>query len=612
MDYKKLGLKAGLEIHQQLNTNKLFCNCPTILRNDEPSYKIKRKLNPVVGETGKIDSAALYEKEKKQTFEYLVYDTNCLVELDEEPPHNINQESLKIAIQIALLFNCKIFPVTQVMRKTVIDGSNTSGFQRTVLIGYDGYIKTSQGIVRIETIALEEDSARKVIQEDSKFTQYKLDRLGFPLVEITTYPDLKTPEQIKEAALNIGEILRACEVKRGIGTIRQDLNISIQGGNRIEIKGFQDPRIMIQTINNEILRQKNLIELRASIKKIKINNLFDVTSLFQNTNCNLIKKALNQKKQVYAFKLSNANNLLKRELQPNKRLGTDLSDFAKPTSKIGGIIHSDEDLSKYEFSQEEVSNLNKKLNIKKDDAFVILIANKNQSKQAHLAISNRPLLLSKEVPKEVRQVNLDSTTKFLRPMPGSARMYPETDLQLLRIKKDLIDNLKKNLPKLAKENKKYLQEFGLNPELIGLLLKQNKIDEFKTLISVCDHYNLIAKCLTLFPKEFSKKTDLSLENIEEKLNLERLIEILKKVPEEISPNDVKDLLFSLLNNKNFLDVKVKQTNNLDLEKDISDLIKQKPNLSKGAYMGLLMNKYKGSVNGKTLSDKLSQILKQNL
>ena len=261
-DYKKIGLKAGLEIHQQLNTSKLFCNCPSFLRNDEPLYEIKRKLNPVIGETGKIDIAATFEKEKDKIFTYQAYDTNCLVELDEEPPHKINKEALKITIQIAHLLNAKIFPVSQVMRKTVIDGSNTSGFQRTVMIAHGGYIQTSLGIVEIESIALEEDSARKILDKEGK-TIYRLDRLGIPLVEITTKPDLKTPEQIKEVALKLGEIIRSCDVKRGIGTIRQDLNISIKGSKRVEIKGFQDPKMMIKTVNEEILRQQECVKNKS-------------------------------------------------------------------------------------------------------------------------------------------------------------------------------------------------------------------------------------------------------------------------------------------------------------------------------------------------------------
>jgi glutamyl-tRNA(Gln) amidotransferase subunit E len=277
-DYKKIGLKAGLEIHQQLNTNKLFCNCPSLLRSDKPKYTIQRKLNPVIGETKIIDAAAAYEKTKNKTFEYKVFDTNCLVELDEEPPHEINMQALKIVMQISHLLNAKIFPVTQIMRKTVIDGSNTSGFQRTAMISHDGYIQTSEGKVGIESISIEEDSARKSESTENK-TVYSLDRLGIPLIEITTKPDLKSPEQIKEAALKLGEILRACNVKRGIGTIRQDVNISIKGSKRVEIKGFQDPKLMIKTINTEIKRQQECLK-DSSCKNEVRKSLPDATTEF--------------------------------------------------------------------------------------------------------------------------------------------------------------------------------------------------------------------------------------------------------------------------------------------------------------------------------------------
>jgi len=188
IDYSKLKFKCGLEIHQQLDAEgiKLFCNCPGILRNDEPDFSVERKLHAVAGESGEIDKAAEYQASLKKTFVYQGYrNSTCLIELDEEPPHEINQEALKIAIQIALLLNCKSIPIAQVMRKTVIDGSNTSGFQRTVLIARDGYVETSQGKVGIATICLEEDSARKISSDDKKVV-YRLDRLGIPLIEIAT------------------------------------------------------------------------------------------------------------------------------------------------------------------------------------------------------------------------------------------------------------------------------------------------------------------------------------------------------------------------------------------------------------------------------------------
>jgi glutamyl-tRNA(Gln) amidotransferase subunit E len=211
-------IKCGLEIHQQLDTHKLFCECPSLLRNDEPIREIKRKLHAVKGETGEIDAAARHEAERDREFIYQAYDTTCLVELDEEPPHEINKEALQIALQIALHLNCEILPITEIMRKTVVDGSNTSGFQRTALIARNGFIETSMGKVRISALMLEEDSARPVERTEEKAI-YRLDRLGQPLVEIATESDIKSPEQAKEVALHIGDILRSCKVKRGIGTI---------------------------------------------------------------------------------------------------------------------------------------------------------------------------------------------------------------------------------------------------------------------------------------------------------------------------------------------------------------------------------------------------------
>ncbi|MFH1238380.1 MAG: Glu-tRNA(Gln) amidotransferase subunit GatE [archaeon] len=471
-DYKKIGLKIGLEVHQQLNTNKLFCNCPSILRNDEPEYIVERTLNPVVGETGEIDVAATHEKMKNKSFIYQVYDTNCLVELDESPPNKININALKIVLQISELFDCKIFPVTQVMRKTVVDGTNTSGFQRTVLIAHDGYVETSEGKVGIETIALEEDSARKV-SEGEKTKTFKLDRLGIPLVEITTKPEIYSPSQCKEVAMKIGEILRACDVKRGIGTIRQDVNVSIKGSKRVEIKGFQDPKMMIKTIDMEISRQKECVK---------------------DNDC------------------------------------------------------------------------------------------KN----------------------EVRGALPDGTSVFQRPMPGAARMYPETDVPLLKISRELINETKKNLPKLTSEHKSYLDEFGLNDELVKLILKQNKVEDFKTLNHVIESPELIAKSLTLFQKEIAKKEGKSLEEVSEILNVDLLESILEEVGKKISKNDVRTVMQKIVLGKT-LDEAMEKSD-INLKEEVEKFIKENPGLSQGAYMGLVMGKFRGEVSGKEVADILKEVL----
>lgn len=260
LDYEKLGFKCGVEIHQQLEGLKLFCSCPAINSSAEPDIRVERRLRAVIGETGEIDVAASHEMAKGKKFIYLGDSADvCEVELDEEPPHSINPEAVKTALMVAKMLHAKVIDEVQVMRKIVVDGSNVSGFQRTALIGYDGYIETSKGKVRIPTICLEEEACQKIKDERNSAT-YGLDRLGIPLIEIGTAPDIKDAEHAKETAEKLGMILRSTgRVKRGIGTIRQDVNVSIKGRSRVEMKGFQELKAIPAVIENEI---KRLIALK--------------------------------------------------------------------------------------------------------------------------------------------------------------------------------------------------------------------------------------------------------------------------------------------------------------------------------------------------------------
>ncbi|MEK6892024.1 MAG: Glu-tRNA(Gln) amidotransferase subunit GatE [Nanoarchaeota archaeon] len=268
LNYQELGFKCGLEIHQQLEGKKLFCNCPTLNSDKEADIKVERKLRAVAGEKGEIDIAAQHEMSKNKRF---IYESNsedtCLVEYDEEPPHELNKGSLETALKVALLLNAKIIDEIQVMRKIVIDGSNVSGFQRTALIAMDGFVDSSLGKVSIPTICLEEEAAQKL--EDGKdFVKYRLDRLGIPLIEIATGTEIKNSEHAKEVAAHIGMVLRSVEgVKRGLGTIRQDVNISITDGARTEIKGFQDLKSIPKVIEHEVKRQIDSIENGKKLQK---------------------------------------------------------------------------------------------------------------------------------------------------------------------------------------------------------------------------------------------------------------------------------------------------------------------------------------------------------
>jgi len=272
MNYDLIGFKCGIEIHNRLATKyKLFCNCPPKFSEQKPIKIIKRKLRPVAGEMGKVDIAATYEYLKDKTFNYQIFsDASCLVECDEEPPHEINNEALTVVLQICKLLKAKVPEEIHVMRKTVIDGSNTSGFQRTALVGTNGTLDTSKGPVRIANICLEEESCGIVEKNDKNIT-YRLDRLGIPLVEIGTEPDIKDPEHAKEVAEKLGMIVRSTgKSQRGIGVTRQDLNVSVKGGKRVEIKGFQELDMIPKVIEFEINRQVELVKRNESKEETRL------------------------------------------------------------------------------------------------------------------------------------------------------------------------------------------------------------------------------------------------------------------------------------------------------------------------------------------------------
>ncbi|MFH1248646.1 MAG: Glu-tRNA(Gln) amidotransferase subunit GatE [archaeon] len=612
IDYKKIGLKSGIEIHQQIDTHKLFCDCPSTLRVENPDSLTRRKLHAVVGETGKTDIAAAYEHKKEREFIYESYsDSTCLVELDEEPPHQINQEALKVALQVSLLLNAKPLEITQVMRKTVIDGSNTSGFQRTLLIARNGFLETSSGRINIEGICLEEDAARIISQNENEVI-YRLDRLGIPLIEITTAPDIKSPLQAKEVALHLGEILRACKVKRGIGTIRQDVNMSIAKGNRAEIKGVQDPPLIMKVIETEIERQQNLIKIHEQLKNTKSYSpkSIDITAIFDNTECKIVKSVIERKGKVYATKLPGFAGMLGVELYKDRRFGTEISEYAK-VGGVGGIIHSDENMSKYQFSEIELKEIKKMLKIGEKDAFIIVADEDSKARRAiEAAISRAGVELEIAVPLEVRKANSDGSTSYLRPLPGSARMYPETDLPLIKISREMINDVKKSLPRLKHEIREELESGGLSSEMSKILLQENKLEEFKELIKITNNPNLIVKLLVLYPREIASHEGVSLVEINKRVTLDILEHLLIKLSKnEISEGHLKSIISDVALGKDINDIKLEKTDNSDIDSFVVSLIKEKPGFSANAYMGLVMQKFKGKVSGKEVMDILKKYVK---
>lgn len=474
LNYSELGFKSGIEIHQQLSGKKLFCNCSAAILDGEPEHKTKRRLRAVVGETGKIDTAAAYEATKGKYFVYHSYDkSNCLIDLDSAPPNTINQESLMTTLHVAKLLNAKIVDEVQIMRKTVIDGSNVSGFQRTALIARNGWIETSLGRVSIPLICLEEDAA-KAVERSKTHDVYNISRLGIPLIEIATGPELKNPQHVKEAAEKIGMILRSVKgIKRGIGTIRQDVNVSIRGGSRVELKGFQEVRSIPKVVENEVLRHLDLIK------------------------------------------------------------------------KAGGKLPAFE--------------------------------------------------------AEVRKANTDGTSKFLRPMPGANRLYPETDCVPFRISEEMLSF---ELAETIEEKAKRYSKAGLGKDLALKLAKSAQNEVFENFLKKYTKIKTAFLAETLISavknvkKQFGVDVNPSIEDYdtlffylnEGRIAKDSLLEILKqKMP-------VKDII------KNY-----ELMNDLELENEIKKIVAENSGLPFNALIGKAMGKLKGKAEGQKIMELLKKL-----
>ena len=381
IDYAKVGLKVGLEIHQQLNVNsKLFCSCPPELFKEDPEITFLRRLRPTQSELGQVDPAAYFEFQKGVKILYEANKTSsCLVEMDEEPPHPINLDAVEVVLTASLMMNMQPVDEVHVMRKTVIDGSNTTGFQRTCIIALDGWIKVGEKIIPMQAASLEEDAARKTgTQDEGKTIRYRIDRLGIPLIEVATAPVIYSPMEAQEVAFAIGRILRDTgKVMRGLGTIRQDLNVSLPNGALIEIKGVQELELISTVVEYEVQRQLGLISVKEELAKrgVKTEDLkqefVDVTDIFKETKSKVIRKAVDKNQKVLAVKLPNFAGLLKRELMPDFRVGTELSDRAKFWGRVGGIFHTDE-MPNYGITPEEVEALRKAVDAGEADAVVFV------------------------------------------------------------------------------------------------------------------------------------------------------------------------------------------------------------------------------------------------
>lgn len=613
-DYEELGLMMGLEIHQQLDSQtKLFCRCPNSLTDKQPEGRLERRLRPTQSELGEIDRAAYEESQRNLQFIYETYNHHtCLVEADEEPPAPLNQEAVDISIILASLMNMKVVDEFHTMRKQVIDGSNTSGFQRTGILATDGYVETKYGNVTIETLGLEEDAARRIGQEDGKII-FRLDRLGIPLAEITTSPDMHHPLQVKAVAYQLGQILRSTHVKRGLGTIRQDLNISIKDGARIEVKGVQDLDLMPTIVENEVERQLNLIEIAKILddRDAEVEEeIHDVTELLENSESKVVQSTLSEENSaVLAIILRGFNGLIGREVQPGRRLGTEFSEHGKKMG-VKGLFHTDE-LPAYGITQEEVDTIKSELKLCKDDAFILVSGNRIKANNALKEVIKRAKQSLLGVPEETRRAMDNGNTEYLRPLPTASRMYVETDIPTEIIDKQRVEKIASNLPELPVVKKERIKEsYGLSEDLAEQLVQENNADLFEEIQKELPNMESvkIASDIAYTIKDLRRDGyDIT------KLNKDVLVEIFSLVDNDvIASAETEVVLKDACKGINAQD-SVKKNNleklsNEVIEEGIKEIIKENESMilerkmgAMGPLMGKAMAKFKGKADGKTVS-----------
>ena len=570
-------LKAGLEIHQQLDCGKLFCKCDEF--NVEDDLIFKRKLHATSSEMGNIDIAA--KSEGIREFTYFNRGCNCLVYTDEEPPRGPNTKAVNIALQFAKLVNSTILEEAHFMRKIVVDGSNTSGFQRTALIAMGGQIEYEGGILELDQICLEEDSCRHGKNKD----EYLLDRLGIPLLEITTKPQLNEPKQVQQAAKALGRLLRACHVKRGLGTIRQDVNVSINGGQRVELKGFQDLSNMPQVVENEIIRQSNL------------NNLVEG----KTAEPVVVSEYFKKQKFGIACKLVGWKGLLgtKESEKNHVRMGRELADYAKKAG-VNGLMHSDE-LPAYGISKEETNKLHEILNCQEHDAFILIFGNERMAKDAICRVIER--VRTTGVPKEVRRVTPENLTRYIRPMPGASRMYPETDIPPLKL-----NGIQIIIPKTLDEREHILP---LNDEESKQMVSRNLDQRFKSLMKHCEDPKIVSRVLLHTLPNIATK---NLPIISDK-EIISVLDLVKK--SQISKEGIEEALIQMVTGQEIqlgsenIEEEVKHFIELLIEEK-KDFVKERGMSAIGPLMGPVMSEFRGKIDGAKINALLIGRIKKEI
>ncbi len=549
---------------------------------------------------------------------------------NEEPPHLLNQLALDTALEIALLLNSSPVDEIHVMRKIVIDGSNTTGFQRTALIALGGYIEVEGGKrVHIQSICLEEDAARKISEAQGEVV-YRLDRQGIPLIEIATAPEIHNPEEAESVAYKIGQLLRATgKVKRGLGTIRQDVNISIKDGALVEAKGVQELGLVAKVVELEVQRQLNLLNIRDELRKRGAKEedisgqLIDISKVFIHSKSKVIRKALDQKGVVLATVLPKYAGLVGREIQPGRRLGTEISERAIFWGGVGGIFHTDE-LPAYGITEEEISMVRQATHTTKDDCVMLVADRREKAEDALKAAIIRAKEAVVGVPEETRAAQPDGTTHYSRPRPGSARMYPETDVLVVPVASERISRIREALPeKPEKKFERFVKQYKLSNELAEAMIRSYHLDLFESIVTNMKNVSPAVVAVTLQNTWRNlKREGVPVENIGD----DKVEQVFKELSMgKLAKEAIPDILAFLAKNESATVGQTTEKLGLqgisteELGKVIEQTIKKNMPLIRdrkmealSALMGDVMKQLRGRVDGKMVNENLRRKLEETI
>jgi glutamyl-tRNA(Gln) amidotransferase subunit E len=490
-DYAAIGFMGGLEVHQQLLTDgKLFCRCPAGRRVVQVDGEVLRHMRPTLSELGEYDGCALMEfKTKKEIVYLLERGTVCTYEMDDTPPFPMDEEAIHIALEIALLFNLNLVSEIHVMRKQYLDGSIPTGFQRTAMIGLAGAIPFRvaplgpRRELRIRQFSLEEDSCREVSDVGHRIT-FRTDRLGMPLVETVTEPDFRTPFEVQAGGRLLARTVQSTgKVRRGEGAARQDTNVSVAGGRRIELKGVGHHRRLPLLTHVEAFRQLNLLRVRAELRRrgvsdelLRVPNVprpwdatplvIDAGPLLRRCDYSPIREAFERQDQVAALRLPGFAGLFNRRTQPGITFAREFADRVRVIACLPGrpfMIHSD--VRDYGLNEAEWRRLRTALQADRGDVVVVLWGPEGDVGTAVKEVFLRARDALVGVPAETRQAFLDGTNGFERILPGPDRMYPDTDTPPKAIPDAWVEQGRAHLPERPWEREDRYRALGLDEGL---------------------------------------------------------------------------------------------------------------------------------------------------